>query len=733
LLRYSLVGSMGRRGNPYDNPKAESFDTLRQACIDPAGRAYVGPRPPFRATPARVISTVKLTGTPWAAKRRLALNPGLVAIIGARGSGKTALADAIAAGCDATADRLSDASFIVRAREHLAGATVQLTLETGEPSVRPLIGLTSDPSTYARARYLSQKFVEELCSADGLRDELVNEIERVIFESHTALEHDGATDFTELRDLRTAVLRDNRAREEEAIANLSDLIGVEVEKFSQITNLKSQIAQKEASIVGYIKARDSLVSTGGVERVARLNQLAEAADHVRNQMRLWSLQSQTLRSLQNDVSDFRANRAPMVLRVAKQKFSGAHLNEQEWEAFRQTHVGNVDHTLANRLAKAEKAIDGWRGKEQARKETDQEPYVADDDNLKQMSLGVLEAEIARLQRLINIDTETAKRLRTVASKVGDENAGLVRLKGALTDCEGAEERVKQLRADREQAYCRIFESIVGEEEALYELYRPLMERLAKPSGTLRKLSFTVSRRADVHRWASEGEGLFDKRRVGPFKGVGTLEAWAETQLKPAWEAGDPQAVAEAMAGFRGAHQAELLNLSEVPKSQQADYRLWLRRFARWLYGTSHIAISYSINYEGVGIQKLSPGTRGIVLLLLYLALDDADDRPLIIDQPEENLDPKSVFDELVELFVAAKNTRQVILITHNANLVVNTDADQVIVAFAGNHTPRRLPPIRYLCGGLENGEMRRHVCDILEGGEDAFRERARRLRVRLER
>ena len=122
-----------------------------------------------------------------------------------------------------------------------------------------------------------------------------------------------------------------------------------------------------------------------------------------------------------------------------------------------------------------------------------------------------------------------------------------------------------------------------------------------------------------------------------------------------------------------------------------------------------------------------------MLLLLYLALDDADDRPLIIDQPEENLDPKSIYDELVALFVAAKNSRQVVIVTHNANLVVNTDADQVIVAFAGTHTPGQLPPIGYLSGGLENAEMRRHVCDILEGGERAFRERARRLRVRLER
>ena len=709
------------------------FDALRQACIDPAGRAYVGARPPFRATPARVISTVELKGAPWAETPKLALNPGLVAIIGARGSGKTALADAIAAGCDATDGRLSNASFIVRAREHLEGVGVRLTWETGEPSERPLLGDAHDPSLYPRARYLSQKFVEELCSADGLKDELLSEIERVIFEAHSTLERDGATDFSELLDLRTSVLRDNRARDEEAIATLSDQISIEREKQGQIASLKSQIAQKEALITGYLKSRDALVTAGSAERVARLHALTEAADHVRNQIRLWSLEGQVLRSLQNDVSDFRSNRAPMALRAAKQSFGGAHLSDEEWEAFRQTHAGDVDGTLVERLAKAEREVQAWRGKEQPRKANDQEPYLAADTDLKQSSLGMLEAEIGRIQRLINIDADTANRLKAVTTKIGDENAALARIKESLTDCEGAAQRVKQLHDDRERAYLRIFESIVGEEKVLHELYRPLMDRLARASGTLQKLSFSVSRRADVHQWAQEGEGLFDKRRVGPFKGVGTLEAWAEALLKPAWESGDPTAVVEAMAGFRQAHQTELLELSEVPKSQQVDYRSWLRRFARWLYGTSHIEISYSIDYETVDIRKLSPGTRGIVLLLLYLALDDADDRPLIIDQPEENLDPKSIFDELVDLFIAAKNTRQVIMVTHNANLVVNTDADQVIVAFAGTHTPGKLPPIRYLAGGLESAEMRKHVCDILEGGERAFKERARRLRVRLER
>lgn len=709
------------------------FDSLRQAYIDPAGRAFVGPNPPFRATPARVISSVELTGAPWAVTPKLMLNPGLVAIIGARGSGKTALADAIAAGCDATADRLSNASFIVRAQEHLAGAGVRLEWETGAPSERALTATAPDPSIYPRARYLSQKFVEELCSADGMKDELLDEIHRVIFEAHDTLERDGATDFGELHALRTSVLKDSRERDEDAIAAVSNQIGVEREKQTQLTGLRSQIVQKEAVVTGYLKSRDSLVAAGSAERISRLKDLSDAADYVRTQIRLWSQRAQALKSLQNDVSDFRANRAPLALHTSKQFFSGAKLEDTDWENFKQRYSGDVDGTLVERLAYAEQQTAAWRGQAQAPLASDDLAYLADDADLKNASLGLLEAELGRIQRLINIDTDTANRLRAITTKIGEENTALARLRETLTDCEGAEARAKSLQSDREMAYLRVFESVVAEEEVLRELYHPLMDRLANAPGTLRKLSFSVSRHADIDRWAQEGEALFDKRRIGPFKGVGTLQAWADSDLKSAWQSGSPQVVAEAMAQFRQSHQAELLELSEVPRSQQADYRAWLKRFAKWLYGTSHIQLGYSIDYEGTDIRKLSPGTRGIVLLLLYLALDNADDRPLIIDQPEENLDPKSIFDELVSLFIAAKSTRQVIMVTHNANLVVNTDADQVIVAFAGTHTPGELPPIRYLSGGLENKDMRTHVCGILEGGELAFKERARRLRVRLDR
>jgi hypothetical protein len=208
---------------------------------------------------------------------------------------------------------------------------------------------------------------------------------------------------------------------------------------------------------------------------------------------------------------------------------------------------------------------------------------------------------------------------------------------------------------------------------------------------------------------------------------------AEADLKPSWETGDADEVQAAMSAFITSYARDLLAHAPYIPTQQAEFRAWSKQFAHWLFSTDHITVRYEITYDGVDIRKLSPGTRGIVLLLLYLSLDDADDRPLIIDQPEENLDPKSVFYELVSLFVAAKAKRQVIIVTHNANLVVNTDADQVIVASAGPHPAGGLPNITYVAGGLEDAIIREQVCEILEGGEDAFRERARRLRVRLDR
>jgi energy-coupling factor transporter ATP-binding protein EcfA2 len=711
-----------------------AFDTLRQACIDPGGRAYVGPAHPAAAVGSQVIATVEVADAQWFKTSPLGLNPGLVAIIGARGSGKTALADIIALGCDATATPLSPSSFLARAKDLLSEGSVTLKSETGDERRRCLDNSDSDRNdAYPRARYLSQQFVEELCTASGITDALLAEIERVIFEAHPTVDRDGAIDFNELLDLRVSRFRLAREREEESILNISERIGNELDKSKLVPTVKKQVQEKEKLITGYVRDRARLVSKGSEVRMERLSQLSEAADKVRSYLRYFKTQEQSLLALSDDVANFRRSQAPEALRRTEERFKASGLQVDDWKAFLLDYCGDVDSIVSRHLIQSRKGAKEWTGNVPPALQDIQIPYIPEGVPLDRQSLAVLETEIARLQRLINVDRDMAAKFTALSKRITEESTALTALKAKLTDCEGAKERATGLVTEREAAYARVFESIVDEVNVLARLYEPLLARLRGSSETLAKLSFSVHRDADVGRWAATGEELFDLRQSGQFRGRGTLRELGETALREAWETGDPQTATRAMRTFRSDNQEELLDRASVSKADASDYRSWLKRFAKWLYGTDHIVIRYSINYDGVDIRKLSPGTRGIVLLLLYLALDDADDRPLIIDQPEESLDPKSVFDELVTLFVAAKQKRQVIIVTHNANLVVNTDADQIIVARAGPHAVGELPPITYQSGGLEEEQIRRAVCDILEGGEAAFRERARRLRVALDR
>jgi len=156
-------------------------------------------------------------------------------------------------------------------------------------------------------------------------------------------------------------------------------------------------------------------------------------------------------------------------------------------------------------------------------------------------------------------------------------------------------------------------------------------------------------------------------------------------------------------------------------------------FADWFFSIEDFAVTYSIKFDGKDLHLLSPGEKGIVLLLLYLEAENEDHRPLIIDQPDDNLDNVSVYPSLIEYFRTRKKTRQVIIITHNPNLVVNTDAEQVFIA---NFDGSRLPKIAYRSGALEDTNptgpvlgIREEVCKILEGGTKAFQLREQRYAI----
>jgi len=589
------------------------------------------------------------------------------------------------------------------------------------------------PAAYPRARYLSQQFVEELCSLQGASEGLVQEIERVIFEAHDEEQRDGATDFRELLEARTMRFREARRREVEAIIAQSERIAVELEKETLVEGHLQQTVQKRELIKNYNTDLSKLVVKGSEAQANRHSQLNHVAQGIAAKVQNYQNRRRIFVTMQDEVSNMRSTKAPEMLRQVQARYPGSGLDATQWDAFLLIYKGDVDKALTEYIAWADKEVAKLQGAAVAASEPIT-PLIADTEDLSTVQLARLKAEMARLEQIIGADAAVRKQYTALSARISQENVALKALEERLLDVQGAAARRKTLQAEREASYGRVFGAIVSQQNELSALYAPLLTRLQKSSGTLRKLSFTVTRVVDAGAWGEIAEEkLIDRRKSGPFSGRGALIGVANAELKPAWEKGDAPQVQAAMTAFVTKYWKDFLAHAPYATTEKAEYRAWLKQFAHWLYSTDHIRVRYEIEYDRVDIRKLSSGTRGIVLLLLYLALDDADDRPLVIDQPEENLDPKSVFEELVSLFVEAKGKRQVIIVTHNANLVVNTDADQIIIASAGSHTSGGLPSIVYVAGGLEDKDIRKEVCNILEGGEEAFRERARRLRVRLER
>lgn len=142
-------------------------------------------------------------------------------------------------------------------------------------------------------------------------------------------------------------------------------------------------------------------------------------------------------------------------------------------------------------------------------------------------------------------------------------------------------------------------------------------------------------------------------------------------------------------------------------------------FHNYLFSLDFLNSRYNLKLNNKGLNELSPGERGGLLLIFYLILDK-DDKPLVIDQPEDNLDNQSVSEILVPYIREAKKRRQIVMVTHNPNLAVVSDADQIIRMKIEKENDYL---VSHISGGIENPIINKAVVDILEGRIKAFNNR----------
>ena len=166
-----------------------------------------------------------------------------------------------------------------------------------------------------------------------------------------------------------------------------------------------------------------------------------------------------------------------------------------------------------------------------------------------------------------------------------------------------------------------------------------------------------------------------------------------------------------------------------------------QKLIKELLGTNFFNISYEIEYDTDKFKAMSEGKKAFIILMLLLDFSNKQ-CPILIDQPEDDLDNRAIYNELVTYIKNKKKERQIIIVTHNSNIVIGADSELVIVSNQqGVNSPNKNnKKFDYIFGSIESSMekdntiseilysqgIRQHICEILEGGETAFKNRERK-------
>ncbi len=725
-----------------------TFAGLLQACREPANRSFIGARPPklefVEKHPHLFLKAIRIRKKPeapepgdWFHETELPLNQDLVALVGRKGSGKSALADVIGMLGDTPNEKYF--SFLSEKRFRLPRdnksssfeAQLQWVQDAKEPEWRTLS--TSRPnSAVPRVKYLPQRYFEELCNDHVRGDDtlLQGELRSVIFSHIPTDARERAATLEELIRKRTDVITAEAVQLQQSLTALNARI---LELTDQVDASAQQRAREELrlsllSLRALIQARPSEPAEPQSDNAVanaisqNISQLQQSIDDLKFKEGIAKTAAETLRNNKRAVGE-------SIERIeAFEQASKATVSEL---ATRLTPLGidieavvdlKINLTPLRGLATI---IDGKIGYEEALLNPDvPTSYTAKITRHNKE----LQAEKEKLEGPLLAYQEAVSALRKWSEEwalaVGTPDAiGSFRNHWAKLKSFGARRaELDGLRQRRTEVAVSILQTLQRRASVLRDLFAPVQALIDGEPAIKEALGVQFSVRFSFDAFATR---LFDyvKQSTGSFVGLEESKAFASSML-----AKHDMATPEGLRAFlaevetalnydvRGG-QRRAIPLASILRTDRSAGDLY-----DFLYGLGYAELSYGLMLGSVELERLSPGQRGALLLIFYL-LVDRDRIPIILDQPEENLDNETVYNLLVGVISKAKQHRQVVMVTHNANLAVACDAEQVIVCTMERDGSNR---ITYDAGSIEELHLNQSVVNILEGTKPAFENRRRK-------
>ncbi len=722
-----------------------TFHGLQQIINEPEHRVFIGKVPPkldvVKTHKTQFLSRVIISKTAGSNLPDtwfdcdIELNHDMVAIIGNKGSGKSALADILALAGSTT--RHPDFSFLgkqkFRAKKLASNFEVVTHWADGTVTAPHNLQDNPDPNRLETIKYIPQTYLETICTETSVdeRSAFQQELRKVIFSHIAESARLKKKTLDELIEYKTEEISDELAQHREALAQVNVTLANLQHKATADyrAQLDLALAAKQNELLSHESIKPAEVpqpgslgqeqqaayalveaalkeKTGAVEALAdaikaeqelQKTLLEQSAAVTKLESRLTNIENEVKSQLQQSAPQFVAlalepagivlltiNRAPLNDKKTQVEDAQKKVNAA-LSATAPTGLIGQHKSATQELTKLQDQLDA--------------PNKAYQTYLQQLKLW------EQGKQKITGDASTDGTIENL-------KAQLTYLEQQLaTD-------ISDAKAERTATAQKVYQCIANIRDVYAELFAPV-QQLIQDSVIIKegyKLAFDSSiiqrgfGREFFERYISQGvNGSFCGKEAGEQRLNSLLEdvdfndpeqalAFATTVEEHLW------------ADHRTAQKAPMALDSQLRK------HAGVKELYDFLWSFEYLLPEYSLKLDGKDLTQLSPGERGSLLLVFYLLVDKSS-MPIIVDQPEENLDNQTVYHLLIPVIRDVKRRRQIIMVTHNPNIAVVCDAEQIIHAAIDRSQGQR---IVYKSGAIENPVINRFVLDVLEGTRPAF-------------
>lgn len=768
---YPFGKLMDKESNPIDKYcwiKADpTFRGLQHVTLEPEGRVFIGETPEILTrvenNKTKYIKSLKIKKKDsykngngvWFEDIEIEFNHELIAIIGNKGSGKSAVSDILGLmGDTKNAGKNNENFTFLNSDKFLKrgyGENFKATLEWefGDPNEKFLHDAI-EPSATETIKYIPQHYFEALCNHD--EDKFEEELRSVVFKHLKPEDRLGSDTFSELIELKTKTINSQIQDIKGKISILNtEIIVLEEKKDPQyLIELQNKLKVKEEELESHNKiepkkvadpSKDESLSEqqkGFLESLNKLNNEVEELDQKitekesqANKLKIEMLEIETLTTELNDleasIKDFRE--------VNKQRYS-----KYGFDVDKEITLTVNKKTLTTTLQTKSVAFNTITLETISEEDIETLEGFSDEElvEIRKNSLHITreskKVAISEINKKLDAPLKVYKKYLDDYRTWKTQKDKIVGNKETIETLEYLKEQIRYVNEDLELALTTKRDARItytldifvkkSEIKGVYDkIKKPIDDLITTKQNLLKdeekEYQIAVDTSFKFEDFAEDFLSLIDKGEKGSFRGVveGANVLNEIIKEKDLNNKDNIKLILETILKHLEEDQRNEVSKDDkarVIKKQIAGGKV--KELYNYLFSLDYLKENYELRLDGKILNELSPGEKGSLLLVFYLMLDK-DDIPLIIDQPEDNLDNQSVSKILVPFIKEARRRRQIIMVTHNPNLAVVADAEQVIHVSIDKKNQHK---VTITTGAIENPIMNKLIVDVLEGTMPAF-------------